>query len=340
MRTATVSTPRVSMIDDDVVLTVTGLNVDLRTPKGVLRAVNNVSFEALSGRTLALLGESGCGKSMTAKALAGLLDPIADVTGGTVVLGGTDLAALTAKERLAFAGPELGIVFQDALTALNPVYTVGTQLGEAFRIHEGLSAKAAKVKAIELMRRVGIPEPESRVDSFPHQFSGGMRQRILIAMAVALNPRLLIADEPTTALDVTVQAQIMKLLRDLRTESHMAVVLITHDLALVAEEADTVAVMYAGNVVETGPVKEVFGAPHHPYTRGLLDSVPADVGRGQDLTSIEGSPPELHRIPDGCVYQSRCPLVQDICRAVRPALEPDGAQRAVACHFSEELAHD
>jgi len=339
MKTATVTVPRASMIDDDVVLTVTGLNVDLRTPKGVLRAVNNVSFEALSGRTLALLGESGCGKSMTAKAVAGLLDPVADLAGGTVVLGGTDLAALTAKERLAYAGPELGIVFQDALTALNPVYTVGTQLGEAFRIHEGLSKKDAKVKAIELMGRVGIPEPASRVDSFPHQFSGGMRQRILIAMAVALNPRLLIADEPTTALDVTVQAQIMKLLRDLRTESHMAVVLITHDLALVAEEADTVAVMYAGNVVETGPVNEVFGAPHHPYTRGLLDSVPADVGRGQDLTSIAGSPPELHRIPGGCVYQSRCPLVQDICRAVRPALEPDGAKRAVACHFSEELAH-
>ena len=320
-----------------LVLQVTGLVVEIRTPKGTLRAVNQVSFEAFSGRTLALLGESGCGKSMTAKALAGLLDPVADVTGGEVRLNGTDLTKLKPKERRRFAGPELGIVFQDALTALNPVYTVGAQLGEAFRIHDGLSAKAAKVKAIELMRRVGIPEPESRVDSYPHQFSGGMRQRVLIAMAVALNPRLLIADEPTTALDVTVQAQIMALLRDLRTESHMAVVLITHDLALVAEEADTVAVMYAGNVVETGPVTEVFARPHHPYTRGLLDSVPANIGRGEDLKSIAGSPPELHNIPSGCVYQSRCPLVQDICRQVSPPLVQAEAARTVACHFSKEL---
>ena len=220
--------------------------MDIRTHRGTVRAVNGVGFEARAGETLALLGESGCGKSMTAKALAGIMDPVCDLAGGEIVLNGTDLATLTPKERLKFAGPELGIVFQDALTALNPVYTVGTQLGEAFRIHQGLSAKEAKVQAIELMKRVGIPEPGSRVNSYPHQFSGGMRQRILIAMAVALNPRLLIADEPTTALDVTVQAQIMQLLRKLREEGQMAVVLITHDLAVVAEEADTVAVMYAG----------------------------------------------------------------------------------------------
>jgi peptide/nickel transport system ATP-binding protein/oligopeptide transport system ATP-binding protein len=294
---------------------------------------------------------------MTAKALAGIMDPVCDLAGGEVVLNGTDLAALTPKERLKFAGPELGIVFQDALTALNPVYTVGTQLGEAFRIHRGLGAKEAKVQAIELMERVGIPEPESRVNSYPHQFSGGMRQRILIAMAVALNPRLLIADEPTTALDVTVQAQIMQLLRKLREEGQMAVVLITHDLAVVAEEADSVAVMYAGNVVECGPVSEVFSDPRHPYTKGLLESVPVHVGRGARLLSIAGSPPELHDIPAGCVYQSRCPLVQDICRSERPQLLPvndrpvdlqDDADtyagaplsrpgRAAACHFSKEI---
>jgi oligopeptide transport system ATP-binding protein len=334
--TRTVAEPA-ARAENQLVLDVAGLVVEIRTPKGTLRAVNEVSFQAFSGRTIALLGESGCGKSMTAKAIAGLLDPVADVTDGEVRLNGTDLAALKPRERRRFAGPELGIVFQDALTALNPVYTVGTQLGEAFRIHDGLSAKAAKVEAVELMRRVGIPEPESRVDSYPHQFSGGMRQRVLIAMAVALNPRLLIADEPTTALDVTVQAQIMALLRTLRAESHMAVVLITHDLALVAEEADTVAVMYAGRVVETGPVRDVFAEPHHPYTRGLLDSVPANIGRGEDLKSIAGSPPELHNIPVGCVYQSRCPLVQDICRAVSPPLEPSGAGRTAACHFSKEL---
>jgi peptide/nickel transport system ATP-binding protein/oligopeptide transport system ATP-binding protein len=266
---------------------------------------------------------------MTAKALAGIMDPVCDLAGGEIVLNGTDLAALTPKERLKFAGPELGIVFQDALTALNPVYTVGTQLGEAFRIHRGLSAKDAKAEAIELMRRVGIPEPESRVNSYPHQLSGGMRQRILIAMAVALNPCLLIADEPTTALDVTVQAQIMQLLRKLREEGQMAVVLITHDLAVVAEEADSVAVMYAGNVVESGPVSEVFSDPRHPYTKGLLESVPVHVERGAHLKSIAGSPPELHDIPAGCVYQSRCPLAQDICRAERPRLLPvEGAANA------------
>ena len=330
-----------------VVLKVEGLNVDLRTPRGTVRAVDNVGFEARAGQTLALLGESGCGKSMTAKAVAGLLDPIADVDGGEILLNGTDLARLSPKQRRKFAGPELGIVFQDALTALNPVYPVGTQLGEAFRIHHGLSAKQAKEKAVDLMRRVGIPEPEARVNAYPHQFSGGMRQRILIAMAVALNPKLLIADEPTTALDVTVQAQIMALLKSLREESDMAVVLITHDLAVVAEEADTVAVMYAGNVVETGRVADVFAGPRHPYTKGLLESVPVNAERGAELNSIPGSPPELHKIPSGCVYQDRCPLVQEICRAERPKLLPvvpksqaaaDGATpRAAACHFSEEL---
>ncbi|WP_262106471.1 ABC transporter ATP-binding protein [Arthrobacter sp. Marseille-P9274] len=330
-----------------VVLKVEGLNVDLRTPRGTVRAVDNVGFEARAGQTLALLGESGCGKSMTAKAVAGLLDPIADVDGGEILLNGTDLARLSPKQRRKFAGPELGIVFQDALTALNPVYPVGTQLGEAFRIHHGLSAKQAKEKAVDLMRRVGIPEPEARVNAYPHQFSGGMRQRILIAMAVALNPKLLIADEPTTALDVTVQAQIMALLKSLREESDMAVVLITHDLAVVAEEADTVAVMYAGNVVETGRVADVFAGPRHPYTKGLLESVPVNAERGAELNSIPGSPPELHKIPSGCVYQDRCPLVQEICRAERPKLLPvvpkaqaaaDGTTpRAAACHFSEEL---
>jgi oligopeptide/dipeptide ABC transporter ATP-binding protein len=347
----------------DVVLSVKDLAVDIRTHRGTVRAVNGVGFEARAGETLALLGESGCGKSMTAKALAGIMDPVCDLAAGEIVLNGTDLAALTPKERLKFAGPELGIVFQDALTALNPVYTVGTQLGEAFRIHQGLGAKEAKVQAISLLKRVGIPEPESRVNSYPHQFSGGMRQRILIAMAVALKPRLLIADEPTTALDVTVQAQIMQLMRKLREEGQMAVVLITHDLAVVAEEADSVAVMYAGNVVESGPVSEVFGDPRHPYTKGLLESVPVHVERGAHLKSIAGSPPELHDIPSGCVYQSRCPLGQDICRAERPRLLPvagidadnkyagQGADnrrgadtqgpvrpgRAAACHFSKEL---
>ena len=221
-------------VADNPALKVDGLCVDIRTISGTVRAVDNVSFDAHRGETLALLGESGCGKSMTATALVGLLEPVADVTAGSAVLADQDLFTVDQKTRRKLAGTELAIVFQDALTALNPLYPVGAQLSEPFQIHHGMKAKEARVKAIELMTRVGIPQPESRVDSYPHQFSGGMRQRLLIAMAVALNPSVLIADEPTTALDVTVQAQIMALLRDLRSEYDMAVVLITHDLALVA----------------------------------------------------------------------------------------------------------
>ncbi|HET6733634.1 ABC transporter ATP-binding protein [Mycobacterium sp.] len=325
------------VIDADPALEVDGLSVDIRTISGTVRAVNDVSFAAHRGETLALLGESGCGKSMTATALVGLLEPVADVVGGSARLADVDLLGVDKKKRLRLAGTELAIVFQDALTALNPLYTVGTQLAEPFRIHQGMSAKDAKRKAVELMARVGIPQPETRLNSYPHQFSGGMRQRLLIAMAVALNPSVLIADEPTTALDVTVQAQIMALLRDLRSEFHMAVVLITHDLALVAEEADRVAVMYAGNIVETGPVSEVFANPRHPYTKGLLNSVPVNAVRGEDLKSIGGAPPDLHSIPTGCVYQARCPLARDICATKRPTLEAVNASRKTACHFPEEV---
>ncbi|MEB8337672.1 ABC transporter ATP-binding protein [Streptomyces endophyticus] len=321
----------------DTALEVDGLSVDIRTPHGTVRAVDTVSFQARRGRTLALLGESGCGKSMTAQAIVSLLDPAAEVSGGRVLLDGTDLVAADERTRRSLAGPELAIVFQDALTALNPVYTVGTQLAEPFRIHRGMSRKQARREAIELMARVGIPEPEGRADAYPHQFSGGMRQRLLIAIAVALSPSVLLADEPTTALDVTVQAQIMQLLRELRTERDMSVVLITHDLALVSEQADEVVVMYAGTVVESGPVREVFGAPHHPYTKGLLDSVPVHAARGEELRSIGGAPPDLHSIPSGCVYQDRCPLVRDLCRARRPEPAEVAPGRTAACHFSDEV---
>jgi oligopeptide/dipeptide ABC transporter ATP-binding protein len=323
--------------DAEVGLEVSGLTVDLHTPRGDVRAVDGVSFTAYRGQTLALLGESGCGKSMTAQAVVGLLDPIAEVTAGRVDLDGEDLLSVSRKRRRQLAGPMLSIVFQDALTALNPVYTVGTQLAEPFRIHQRMSAKEARSKAIELMAHVGIPEPETRVDSYPHQFSGGMRQRLLIAMAVALSPKVLIADEPTTALDVTVQAQILSLLARLRAEHEMAVVLITHDLAVVAEEADRVAVMYAGRIVESGPVTEVFENPRHPYTKGLLESVPVDAERGSELRSIPGSPPDLFSIPEGCAYQARCPLAQDVCRVDRPDLRVLDGGRLSACHFAEEV---
>src|SRR5690349_6075209 len=337
--TAVAEHPPVDRTDADPALRVEDLTVDIRTIAGTVRAVDHVTFAARSGETLALLGESGCGKSMTATALVGLLEPVADVVSGTAQLGGVDLFNVGRTKRREMAGTELAIVFQDALTALNPLYTVGTQLAEPFRIHHGLGAKEAKAKAVELMARVGIPQPETRLNSYPHQFSGGMRQRLLIAMAVALNPSVLIADEPTTALDVTVQAQIMALLRDLRTEYRMAVVLITHDLALVAEEADRVAVMYAGSIVEIGPVAQVFADPKHPYTKGLLNSVPVDALRGEELKSIGGAPPDLHAIPPGCVYQARCPLAREICVAKRPPLDSATPDRKAACHFPEEVTH-
>ncbi|WP_326731225.1 dipeptide/oligopeptide/nickel ABC transporter permease/ATP-binding protein [Streptomyces phaeochromogenes] len=319
-------------------LAVDNLSVDIRTAAGPVPVVRGVSFAVRSGETLALLGESGCGKSMTAHAVAGLLDPAAEVVGGQALLEGEDLLGLGARARRRLAGPGLAIVFQDALSALNPVQTVGAQLAEPFRIHERMSRRAARAKAVELMERVGIPEARSRASAYPHQFSGGMRQRLLIAMAVALQPKVLLADEPTTALDVTVQAQIMDLLRELRSEQRMALVLITHDLGLVAEHADRVAVMYAGTVVETGPVAEVFGKPNHPYTRGLLESVPAEQHKGTRLNSIPGSPPDPRSVPSGCAFRMRCPMARDLCATDLPVLAATGAGRAAACHFGKELA--
>ncbi|MFD1539511.1 ABC transporter ATP-binding protein [Nonomuraea guangzhouensis] len=322
------------------VLEVDRLSVDIRTPAGTVRAVREVSFSVRSGETLALLGESGCGKSMTAQAIVGLLDPVAHVAGGAVRLDGTDVLTLSPAQRRRLAGPGLSIVFQDALTALNPVQTVGAQLAEPFRIHERLSRRAARQRAVELMERVGIPEPAARVGAYPHQFSGGMRQRLLIALAMALHPKVLLADEPTTALDVTVQAQIMELLRELRTEQQTALILITHDLAVVAEQADHVAVMYAGDIVETGRVADVFARPRHPYTQGLLDSVPAEVARGTTLKSIPGSPPDLHSIPSGCAFRARCPMASDVCAEERPVLVEAGPGRLSACHHWRELTDD
>ncbi|ANS62534.1 oligopeptide/dipeptide ABC transporter, ATPase subunit [Streptomyces lincolnensis] len=335
---STATTTPVSEDARSAALAVEGLSVDVHTPAGPAAVVRGVSFSVRSGQTLALLGESGCGKSMTAHAVAGLLDPAAKVVGGEARLGGEDLLALSGRARRRLAGPGVGIVFQDALSALNPVQTVGAQLAEPFRIHERMSRRAARAKAVDLMERVGISEARSRVGAYPHQFSGGMRQRLLIAMAVALRPRVLLADEPTTALDVTVQAQIMDLLDELRGEQRMALVLITHDLGLVADHADHVAVMYAGTVVETGPVSAVFAKPHHPYTRGLLESVPAEQHKGGRLNSIPGSPPDPLSVPTGCAFRTRCPMAREVCATLRPALAPTGADRAAACHFGKELA--
>jgi oligopeptide transport system ATP-binding protein len=323
-----------------VLLEVRDLHVEFRTREGVARAVNGVTYGVDAGETLAVLGESGSGKSVTAQAVMGILDmPPGRITAGEILFRGRDLLKLKEDERRKVRGAEMAMIFQDALSALNPVLTVGDQLGEMFVVHRGMSKKDARAKAVELMDRVRIPAARERVRQYPHQFSGGMRQRIMIAMAMALEPALIIADEPTTALDVTVQAQVMDLLAELRREYHMGLILITHDLGVVADVADRIAVMYAGRIVESAPVHDIYKAPAHPYTRGLLDSIPRLDQKGQDLYAIKGLPPNLLDIPPGCPFHPRCPMARDVCRTdVPPLYEVDG-DRGSACHFWRECLH-
>ncbi|MGV9241716.1 ABC transporter ATP-binding protein, partial [Streptomyces nigra] len=308
-----------------MLLDVHDLKVEFRTRDGIARAVNGVSFGVDAGETLAVLGESGSGKSVTAQAVMGILDsPPGRITAGKVLFQGRDLLRLNEDERRRVRGAEMAMIFQDALSSLNPVLPVGDQLGEMFVVHRGMSRRDARAKAVELMDQVRIPGARERVKQYPHQFSGGMRQRIMIAMAIALEPALIIADEPTTALDVTVQAQVMDLLAELRREYKMALVLITHDLGVVADVADRIAVMYAGRIVESAPVQDIYKAPAHPYTRGLLESVPRLDLKGRELTAISGLPPNLTRIPPGCAFHPRCPMARDVCRtdAAPPSLPP------------------
>ncbi|MEU8512265.1 ABC transporter ATP-binding protein [Kitasatospora sp. NPDC048722] len=328
-------------------LDVRDLHVEFVTRDGVARAVNGVNYSVRAGETLAVLGESGSGKSVTAQAIMGILDmPPARIPRGEIRFRGQDMLKMDREERRRIRGQKIAMIFQDALSSLNPVLSVGFQLGEMFRAHHGTSRKEAKDKAVELMDRVRIPAAKQRVNDYPHQFSGGMRQRIMIAMALALEPDLIIADEPTTALDVTVQAQVMDLLAELQSEFHMGLILITHDLGVVADVADKIAVMYAGRIVETAPVHELYARPAHPYTRGLLDSIPRLDQKGQELYAIKGLPPNLLRIPEGCAFNPRCPRAQDICRAEVPELFPvteeDGtalAGRGSACFFWKETLH-
>jgi len=328
-------------------LEVRDLHVEFHTRDGVAKAVNGVSYSVSAGETLAVLGESGSGKSVTAQAIMGILDmPPGKIPQGQILFRGEDMLTMPAEDRRKIRGRKIAMIFQDALSALNPVLSVGYQLGEMFRVHQGLSKKDAKARAIELMERVRIPAARERVGDYPHQFSGGMRQRIMIAMALALEPDLIIADEPTTALDVTVQAQVMELLAELQREYNMGLILITHDLGVVADVADKIAVMYAGRIVETAPVHELYKRPAHPYTKGLLDSIPRLDHKGQELYAIKGLPPNLLKIPTGCAFNPRCPKVQDICTTEVPALaevtEQDGTAlpgRGSACHFWKETIH-
>ncbi|MEU2869277.1 ABC transporter ATP-binding protein [Streptomyces olivoreticuli] len=317
-----------------VLLDVRDLHVEFRTRDGVAKAVNGVSYSVGEGETLAVLGESGSGKSVTAQAIMGILDsPPGHITGGRVFFRGEDLLTMPAETRRRVRGAKLAMVFQDALSSLNPVLSVGAQLSEMFEVHEGMTRKDSRAKAVQLMDRVRIPAARERVGDYPHQFSGGMRQRIMIAMAIALEPDLIIADEPTTALDVTVQAQVMDLLAELQREYNMGLILITHDLGVVADVADKIAVMYAGRIVETAPVHDLYAAPAHPYTRGLLDSIPRLDRKGQQLYAIKGLPPNLMAIPPGCPFNPRCPRAQDICRTDRPPLFAVAPHRTSACHF-------
>jgi oligopeptide transport system ATP-binding protein len=324
--------------DGTPLLEVENLHVEFRTRDGVARAVNGVSYTVDEGETLAVLGESGSGKSVTAQAIMGIVDsPPGFVTDGAVRFRGQDLLAMPEEERRAFRGRSIAMIFQDALSSLNPVFTVGWQIAEMFRIHEGLSRKESKARAIELMERVRIPAAGERVNDYPHEFSGGMRQRIMIAMAIALDPDVLIADEPTTALDVTVQAQIMQLLADLQRESRMGLILITHDLGVVADVADKISVMYAGRIMEQAEVNELYAKPAHPYTLGLLESIPRVDLKGQELASIKGLPPNLMDIPAGCEFSPRCKFAQQVCQDERPPLAEVANGRQSACHFAREV---
>ncbi len=327
---------------DGKLLEVIDLQVEFRLREGAAKAINGVSFDLAERETLAILGESGSGKSVTAQAIMGILDtPPGYITGGEVRYRGVDLLKLAEPQRRKVRGAEIAMIFQDALSSLNPVFPVGWQIAEMFRKHRGANRVDAYTEAIKLMERVRIPAAKERVRAYPHQFSGGMRQRIMIAMAIALNPAVLIADEPTTALDVTVQAQIMELLKELQDDSGMGLILITHDLGVVANVADRIAVMYAGRIVETADVRPLYARPAHPYTLGLLESIPRLDQKGQTLRAIGGLPPNLLSIPEGCPFNPRCRFSIEVCRhGSPPPLEFFEPGRGSACHRTQEVLGD
>ena len=323
------------MSSSQPILSLRDLRVEIPTPRGVVKAVDGVTLDVPRGGSLGLVGESGCGKSMTLRAVMGLLPGAAHIAGGEVVFDGE---ALSPRSLDDLRGTSIGMVFQEPMTALNPVMRVGDQIAEGPRVRLGKSASEARARALELIRLVGIPDPERRYRAYPHELSGGLRQRIVIAIALACEPKLLLCDEPTTALDVTIQDQILHLLARLRGETGVSMVLVTHDLAVVAQTCERVAVMYAARIVETGTVAEVFGAPRHPYTRALLRSVPDFDERRAHLESIVGMPPDLVRPPTGCRFHPRCEIAHADCAEVDPSLVELGERRATACRYHEELA--
>ncbi|SET51431.1 oligopeptide transport system ATP-binding protein [Oceanobacillus limi] len=320
-------------------LEVNDLSVSFDTYGGEVQAVRGVSFELNEKETLAIVGESGSGKSVTAQSLMQLIPmPPGKFVGGSIMFEGEDLTGKSEKQMQRIRGKEISMIFQDPMTSLNPTMTIGNQIGEGLIKHQNLSKKEAHNRAIELLELVGIPNPEARVKQYPHQFSGGMRQRAMIAIALACNPKVLIADEPTTALDVTIQAQIMDLMRDLQDKTNTAIILITHDLGVVANAASRVVVMYGGKIVETGKVDEIFYNPKHPYTWGLLGSMPKIENKDEELQSIPGSPPDLSDPPKGCPFVSRCPYAMEVCKNHMPEYTDVSNTQKTACWLTDERA--
>jgi peptide/nickel transport system ATP-binding protein len=327
------------MSNSQPLLEVRNLRVEFPTRRGTLVALDDVSFDIHPGEVLGVVGESGAGKSMTGAAIIGLLEPPGRIAGGTISLEGRRIDNLPYKEMRAIRGRQIGAIFQDPLTTLNPLYTVGRQLVETMTTHLPLNPAQARKKAVEWLELVGIPAAAQRIDSYPHEFSGGMRQRVVIALALCAEPKLIVADEPTTALDVSIQAQVIALLKMLAREKGMAMMLVTHDMGVIAETADRVAVMYAGRIAEIGAVRNVVRHPSHPYTIGLMGSIPPVTRRLERMQQIEGAMPRLSAIPQGCAYNPRCPKVFDRCRQDRPDLLPAGETSAACWLYAEEGAH-
>ena len=328
---------------DELILDVKNLRTVFFTPSGLFKAVDDVSFHVRRGETLAIVGESGCGKSVSALSIMRLVpNPPGKIVGGSVTLEGTDLLALDEERMRGIRGNRMSMIFQEPMTSLNPVIRIGDQITEAIRLHQDMTAKQARARAVEMLRLVRIPEPERRAREYPHQLSGGMRQRAMIAMALACRPALLIADEPTTALDVTIQAQILALIVDLQKELGTGLILITHDLGVVAQTAQRVIVMYAGRKVEEASVDDLFADPRHPYTRGLMASMPAVIALGAKtdvrLTEIPGMVPSLVNLPGGCAFAPRCPLAIERCQREYPPLQDFGGHHRAACWRAAELA--
>lgn len=317
-------------------LEINNLRTHFFTENGVVPSVNNVSFNVKKGEVVCIVGESGCGKSVTSLSILQLINKPGKIVGGEILFHGQDLTKLTENEIRKIRGNKISMIFQEPLTSLNPVFTIGNQISETIRLHQNVDKSQAKAKAIEILRKVGMPNPEKQYYSFPHLLSGGMRQRVMIAMALSCNPELLIADEPTTALDVTIQVQVLRLLKDLSEELQTSIVLITHDLGVVAEMADQVIVMYGGEIVEQNNVYDLFAEPKHPYTQGLLNSTPKIHQLDDTLESIRGNVPTPDKMPHGCKFNTRCPFVMDKCREEKPPLLDNGQGADVRCWLHVE----